>query len=124
MDVHADDSLFNEHGFLRPDGYQKILAGTVDTFFRSSGMDLVGMREKYGVMWVMLALNVQVITPVRPDENLTVRIWQSGRSGLVFRLETGAYHEDGTPALAAAKLYALMDSRTRRLKSGYPHDIM
>ena len=113
--IHANTAMFNESGALKPGACQQILIAAVEAHLQQIGLDVPRLIRQHGVSWILLSMTVEMRAPVRNGMRLTVRTWNTGRSGVLYRRELRVCREDGTPVLVAANLHALFDIRTRRI---------
>ena len=108
-------SMLNASGAIVPDAYQQMVALIFEESVARQGMEISHLIRYLGVSWVMLAMTIELRSPVLPGETLSWSSWQSDRLGKIWRRETELLHEDGTPALYGATFVSLLDVRTRRI---------
>lgn len=108
-------SMLSSTGAVVPGAYQQIVGLIFEESAARQGMEISHLIRYLGVSWVMLAMTVEIKSPVFSGEVLSWSSWQSGRSGKVWRRETELLHEDGTPAIYGATFVSLLDVNTRRI---------
>lgn len=110
-----DTSLFNERGAFMIASYQQVFSALFEKHLAAVGMDMPTIVPRYGVAWVMIAMNLSLDRAVGAGERLTAQTWHTARHGPIYRREFTARDESGTEAMRGAGFFALLDVKSRRL---------
>lgn len=113
--VPMETSLFNERGALAIASYQHILTSLMEKHLLAVGMDVPSMIKKYGVTWVLLSMNLEIARPVRREENIIARTWNTTKKTPVYRRDIALFDETGARVVAGANFFALFDPEKRKL---------
>ena len=109
-------AMFNEHGALKPSAYQELYMQCMEPHLKNIEMDEARLIRDYGVAWVLISMTVEPRRPIRPDDTLYARTWNTTeKARLLFRREFCVY--DGTDAvvLTGVTFSTLLDLNIRRL---------
>ena len=113
--ILVDNALGGPQFTLRPDSYQRLLISAMEQHRVRTGTDMPTMVKNHGVSWLLLALAVEIRRPIRLNDLLSARTWNTARQGLIFRREVEFTDEDGTPVMVAAKFHGTFDCATRHI---------
>ncbi|WP_235298589.1 acyl-CoA thioesterase [Portibacter marinus] len=96
--------------------YVKYITDTRMSFFVENGFGLEEM-EKLRMGPIVLWEKSYFFKEIRPDEEITVKLWNSGASedGRMIRLEQRIYDQHGTNTFLAYTLFAIIDQKQRRI---------
>ena len=109
-------AMFNGFGALKPFGYQALYMQAVEPHLKNIGMDEATVMERWQVAWVLIAMTVEPLRPIRPGDTLHARTWNSTeKARLLFRREFCFYDEAETPVLRGATFSTLLDLKSRRV---------
>ena len=108
-------AMFNEHGFLKPSGYQELYMQGVEPHLKNIEMDEPRLIREFGAAWVLIAMTVEPRRPIRPDDSLTMRTWNSTDRRLLFRREFELLDAAGEQVLVGESFSTLLMLETRRV---------
>lgn len=109
-------AMFNGDGALKPDAYQALYMQAVEPHLANIEMDEARLIRDYGVAWVLISMAVEIRRPVRPDDRLTAKTWNTTeKTRLLFRREMIVTDEKGETVFTAATFSALLDLSARRV---------
>ena len=108
--------MFNGDGALKPDAYQALYMQAVEPHLMNIEMDEARLMRDYGVAWVLISMAVEVRRPVRPDDHLTAKTWNTTQKRrLLFRREMLVTDAAGETVFTAATFSTLLDLNARRV---------
>lgn len=113
--AQLDSSLFDGHGALTIQGYQKLLSAVAEQDLVGAQIDVPSIVARYGVSWVLLSMSMDIRRAIGRGEKLRARTWHTSKAGFIYRRETGLFDEEDRLIVAAASFFSLLDIKTRRL---------
>ena len=113
----TDTGTQNENRALTLSALQRIIVVISEEHLENIGLDVPHLMREYGVSWVLLSISVDIKSPIRDGERLSVRTWHTEKKGVYFRREVEICHPDGSVAAVAATFSSIFDMRTRRLST-------
>lgn len=109
-------AMFSGAGALKPSAYQELYMQAVEPHLKNIEMDEPRLMSEFGVAWVLFAMTVEPLRPIRPDMTLHARTWNSTENPrLLFRREFCFFDETETPVLRGATFSTLLDLKNRRV---------
>ena len=109
-------AMFNGDGALKPDAYQALYMQAVEPHLMNIEMDEARLMRDYGVAWVLISMAVEMQRPVRPDDHLTAKTWNTTQKRrLLFRREMLVTDAAGETVFTAATFSTLLDLNARRV---------
>ncbi len=109
-------AMFNGGGALKVSAYQELYMQAVEPHLKNIDMDEAKLMREMDVAWVLIAMTVEPLRPIRPGETLHARTWNTTEvARLLFRREFAFYDEAEEPVLRGASFSALMDLKNRRV---------
>jgi acyl-CoA thioesterase FadM len=113
----TDTGTQNENRALTLSALQRIIVVISEEHLENIGLDVPHLMREYGVSWVLLSISVDIKSPIRDGERLSVRTWHTEKKGVYFRREVEICHPDGSVAAVAATFSSIFDMKTRRLST-------
>ena len=113
----TDTGTQNENRALTLSALQRIIVVISEEHLENIGLDVPHLMREYGVSWILLSISVDIKSPIRDGERLSVRTWHTEKKGVYFRREVEICHPDGSVAAVAATFSSIFDMKTRRLCS-------
>jgi len=105
---------FNESGFLKSYGYQECVGILIHKHLKTSG---IGLGEKLGgrLSWVIIAMSLEIIKPVKFSDTFYGRTWHVNRRGPFFRRDFEFYNDKDELMFHGATFSILLDVNTRNI---------
>ena len=113
----TDTGTQNENRALTLSALQRIIVVISEEHLENIGLDVPHLMREYGVSWVLLSISVDIKSPIRDGERLSVRTWHTEKKGVYYRREIEICHPDGSVAAVAATFSSIFDMKTRRLST-------
>ena len=113
----TDTGTQNENRALTLSALQRIIVVVSEEHLENIGLDVPYLMREYGVSWILLSISVDIKSPIRDGERLSVRTWHTEKKGVYFRREIEICHPDGSLAAVAATFSSIFDMKTRRLST-------
>ena len=113
----TDTGTQNENRALTLSALQRIIVVVSEEHLENIGLDVPHLMREYDVSWVLLSMSVDIKSPIRDGERLSVRTWHTEKKGVYFRREVEICHPDGSVAAAAATFSSIFDMKSRRLST-------
>ncbi len=118
-------SHLDENSYIKPDGYQHIIAQVIDEHLALFDIDFdLCLENNYS--WVLVALNVKIAKHVKGCANLFIQTWFSERKRVHFRREFEARDDKGEVVFVASIYSILIDLKTHAIyrKKELPFTLM
>ena len=113
----TDTGTQNENRALTLSALQRIIVVISEEHLENIGLDVPFLMREYGVSWILLSMSVDIKSPIRDGERLSVRTWHTEKKGVYFRREIEICHPDGSVAAVAATFSSIFDMKSRRLST-------
>lgn len=113
----TDTGTQNENRALTLSALQRIIVVISEEHLENIGLDVPFLMREYGVSWILLSMSVDIKSPIRDGERLSVRTWHTEKKGVYFRREIEVCHPDGSVAAVAATFSSIFDMKSRRLST-------
>ena len=111
----TDTGTQNENRALTLSALQRIIVVISEEHLENIGLDVPHLMREYGVSWILLSISVEIKSPIRDGERLSVRTWHTEKKGIYYRREVEILHPDGSVAAVAATFSSIFDMKTRKL---------
>ena len=108
----VDTGSLNENKTLTLSALQRIIVTVSEEHLENIGLDVPKLMKEFGVSWILLSMSVDIKSPIRDGERLSVRTWHTEKKGVYFRREIEVCHPDGTVAAVAATFSSIFDMKT------------
>ncbi len=112
--VRSDITCINEHHVMKPQGYQLAFAQLVEADLCEFKIDFPDVF-KYGLGWVIISFNVEVVKPVTKATWLYGSTWYSQRRGPYFRRDFLFKDENGDIVFQGTTYNILLDIANRKI---------
>ena len=110
--------LFNENGILRPDAYLRKATDLADQHVKAFNANNAKLMEEFGVAWVLLAMVVHLLAPVRQNDVLTANTWCTGWRHGMYGRDMIFRNEAGEDVFGVGSMWTLLDVKKREIYRG------
>lgn len=113
-EVQTDVSLLNENGILKPHAYQILFEQIAEQHLNHYDLN-VDFTMKYGYAWVLISIEIEMITPLVQCEPLFARTWFSQYKRPYFRREVEFKNAAGDLVFHGSAFSVLLDIEKRNV---------
>jgi acyl-ACP thioesterase len=115
--VENEVADLNEYGYLKPYGYQKLIAYITESQLKKYNID-VNATLKYNLSWVLICLAYEIKKPIQGYGKYYGRTWFSGVYGPYYRREIEYRNEKGEIMFCGSTFSVMIDTSKRALFRG------
>lgn len=116
--VHENEVLSydcDRQGNIKLSSLQRWFQDAADGHCTCFGCDYITMRQKMGVVFVLVKTSINVYGPIRLMEKYTVSTWNKGFKGAQFYRDFTVTDESGVVRAVCGTSWALVSPETRKL---------
>ena len=105
----TDTGTQNENRALTLSALQRIIVVISEEHLENIGLDVPHLMREYGVSWILLSISVDIKSPIRDGERLSVRTWHTEKREFISAVKLKfAIRTEALPPLRQPSLQFLI----------------